>query len=139
MPFSVLTIGVTIRGGLQRGWVTEYEGFNNNLTWTQNNDWARPQYNWGRWYPKLQPGRYEIFVYIPDRFSTTSNAVYWISHQGGFSKRVVNQNNYSNQWVSLGVYTFRGNSKDYLSLADVTGETYLSRLVVWDAAKWEPR
>lgn len=59
------------RGGLQRGWVTEYEGFNNNLTWTQNNDWARPQYNWGRWYPKLQPGRYEIFVYIPDRFSTT--------------------------------------------------------------------
>ena len=127
------------RGGLQSGWVTEYEGFNNNLTWTQNNDWARPQYNWGRWYPKLQPGRYEIFVYIPDRFSTTSNAVYWISHQGGFSKRVVNQNNYSNQWVSLGVYTFRGNSKDYLSLADVTGETYLSRLVVWDAAKWEPR
>ncbi|MFN8445176.1 MAG: PA14 domain-containing protein [Caldilineaceae bacterium] len=127
------------RGGLPRGWAMAYEGYNNNLTWTQNNDWARPQYNWGRWYPRLRPGRYEVFVYIPDRYSTTSSALYWISHAGGFTKRMISQNDYSNQWVSLGTYNFSGTSNDYLSLSDVTGERYLSRLLVWDAAKWEPR
>lgn len=127
------------RGGLARGWGFENEGYGSRLTWTQNNDWARPQYNWGRWYPSLRAGRYEVFVYIPDRFSTTSNAVYWVSHAGGFTKRLVNQNNYSEQWVSLGIYNFQGTAKDYLSLSDVTGERYLSRLVVWDAAKWEAR
>lgn len=127
------------KGGLIRGWSYVNEGYGNSLTWTNNNDWARPQYNWGRWYPQLRAGRYEVFVYIPDRYTTSSSVTYWISHQGGFSKRIVNQNNYSNQWISLGTYTFRGTRQDYLSLADVTGEPYLSRIIAWDAAKWEPR
>ncbi|RME61837.1 MAG: hypothetical protein D6790_07170, partial [Caldilineae bacterium] len=104
-----------------------------------NNDRVRPGYNWGRWYPSLQPGRYEVFVYIPDRYTTTGNARYWISHAGGFTLRTVNQGAYSNQWVSLGTYTFRGDSRDYVSLADVTYEPRLSRLLAWDAVKWVPR
>jgi hypothetical protein len=39
----------------------------------------------------------------------------------------------------LGTYTFRGSSADYVSLADVTFEPYLSRLIGFDAVKWEPR
>lgn len=125
-----------VRGGTASGWASANEGYNGHLYWTQNNDWARPGYNWGRWYPSLSAGRYEVFVYIPNRYSTTSSARYWISHAGGFTQRVVNQSANGDRWVSLGTYNFRGDNRDYVSLADVTGETYLSRLIAWDAMKW---
>ena len=125
-----------VQGGTAAGWASANEGYNGHLYWTQNNDWARPGYNWGRWYPSLSAGRYEVFVYIPDRYTTSANARYWVSHAGGFTQRVIDQSAYSDRWVSLGTYTFRGDNRDYVSLADVTGETYLSRLLAWDAMKW---
>ena len=127
------------KGGSVTGWHAAAEGYGSHLFWTKNNDKARPNYDWGRWYPKLAPGRYEVFVYIPYRYTTSATAQYWISHAGGLTLRVVNQSAYGNQWVSLGTYQFQGNSKDYLSLADVTYEPYLSRIIAWDAAKWESR
>jgi hypothetical protein len=127
------------RGGDASSWRFEAEGYNGSLTWSKNNDKVRPNYNWGRWYPALQRGRYEVFVYIPERFSTSAYVIYWVSHADGFSKRIVDQSRYSNQWVSLGAYNFRGNNQDYLSMADVTYEPRLSRLIAWDAVKWEPR
>ncbi len=128
-----------MRGGTASGWGSANEGYNGHLYWTQNNDWARPGYNWGRWYPTLSAGRYEVFVYIPDRYTTSANARYWISHGAGFTQRLVNQSAYSDEWVSLGTYTFQGDNRDYVSLADVTGETYLSRLLAWDAMKFVPK
>lgn len=129
-----------VKGGAASGWRREGEGHNNSLFWTQNNDRAWPDYNWGRWYPTLTAGRYEVFVYIPDRFTTTANAQYWVSHSGGITARPVNQSAFNGgQWVSLGTYTFRGTRDDYVSLADVTAEPRLSRLMAWDAVKWEPR
>ena len=115
------------------------EGYNGDLLWTKNNDRVRPNYNWARWYPGLKAGRYEVYVYIPHRYSTTAKARYWISHSGGLTLRVVSQSAYSNQWVSLGTYWFQGNSNDYVSLADVTFEPYLSRLIAFDAVKWASR
>jgi hypothetical protein len=128
-----------VRGGAPRSWRFEPEGWNNSLTWTRNNDRPRPNYNWGRWYPRLQPGRYEVFVYIPERFTTTSRARYWVSHGGGLTLRIVDQSASGGQWVSLGVYSFQGANSDYVSLADVTFEPYVSRLIAWDAVRWEPR
>jgi hypothetical protein len=127
------------KGGSATGWHAAAEGYNGHLTWTKNNDWARYNYNWGRWYPKLSAGRYEVFVYIPDRYTTTAAARYWISHAGGYTLRIVNQSAHGGEWVSLGTYRFRGNSQDYVSLADATYEPYLSRLIAWDAVKWVPR
>ncbi len=127
------------KGGSATGWRSVAEGYGGHQLWTRNNDRVRPNYDWARWQPRLSPGRYEVFVYIPDRYSTTASARYWISHAGGFTQRVVNQSAYSNQWVSLGTYQFRGTSADYLSLADVTYEPYLTRLIAFDAAKWVPR
>ncbi len=127
------------KGGAPSAWRSEPEGYDGDLLWTKNNDWVRPNYNWARWYPGLKAGRYEVFVYIPHRFSTTAQARYWVSHSGGTTLRIVNQSAYSNQWVSLGTYYFQGNSNDYVSLADVTYEPYLSRLIAFDAVKWVPR
>lgn len=128
-----------VRGGSPTGWRTVAEGYNGRLVWTRNNDRIRPAYNWARWYPTLAPGRYEVFVFIPERYSTTSQARYWISHANGFTLRIVNQSTNGNCWVSLGTYYFRGTSMDYVSLADVTYEPRVSRLIAFDAVKWEPR
>jgi len=128
-----------VRGGAAAGWRTVDEGYNGRMLWTYNNAEVRPYYNWARWYPSLTAGRYEVFVYIPNRYTTTARARYWISHRNGYTLRVIDQTAYADQWVSLGTYTFRGTSADYVSLADVTYETYRTRMIGFDAVKWEPR
>lgn len=128
-----------VKGGSTTGWRTADEGYNGHLTWVRNNDWQRYNFNWARWYPDLAPGRYEVFVYVPERYTTTSNARYWVSHLDGFTRRQVNQSVDGDRWVSLGTYWFRGDHDDYVSLTDVTYEPYLSRLIGFDAVKWAPR
>ena len=128
-----------VRGGSPTGWRAAGEGYGGQLTWTRNNDYARANYNWARWYPTLTAGRYEVFAYVPQRYSTTSNARYWISHRDGYTVRVVDQSAQGGHWVSLGTYWFRGTYADYVSLADATFEPYLSRLIAFDAIKWEAR
>ena len=125
------------RGGLTTTWQEETVGHSDHLFWTNNNDKTRTGYNWGRWSPDLEAASYEVFVYIPSNHATTGNARYWISHSGGFTLREVDQSQHSDQWVSLGTYTFSGTDEDYISLSDVTYETYLSTKVAWDAMKWE--
>jgi hypothetical protein len=129
-----------VRGGASSSWRTASNiGQAGNMLWTYNNDHRRDHYNWARWYANLTAGRYEVFVFIPRNYATTRQAAYWISHRDGFTQRVVNQLSYSDQWVSLGTYTFQGNSSDYVSLSDITGESYLSRMIGFDAVKWERR
>jgi hypothetical protein len=128
-----------VTGGSATGWRVAYVGYNGRMLWTYNNDRIRTNYNWARWYPRLRAGWYEVFVYIPSRNATTTKARYWISHADGFTLRVVNQSAYSSQWVSLGTYRFRGTRDDYVSLADVTFEPYLSRQLGFDAVKWVPK
>ena len=108
------------KGGDPYGWRTANEGYNNRLTWTRNNKEHQANYNWARWYPKLTAGRYEVFVYIPDRYSTTTKATYWIAHADGYTSKQVNQSANGGRWISLGTYLFRGTSADYLSLNDTT-------------------
>ena len=128
-----------VKGGAASSWRTASEGYNGRLFWTKNNDAVRPNYNWVRWYPSLAAARYEVFVYIPDKYTTTANARYWVSHAGGLTLKVVDQSANGDRWVSLGTFLFRGTGDDYVSLADVTYEPYLSRLIAFDAVKWVPR
>jgi hypothetical protein len=107
--------------------------------WTRNNDRVRPYYNWVRWHPDLIPGRYEVSVRVPEHDSTTSHARYWVSHRDGYSLRPVDQSASGGRWVSLGTYWFRGTWQDYVSLADVTFEPYLSHSIAFDAVKWVAR
>jgi hypothetical protein len=127
------------KGGSATGWRTVWEGYGGRLTWTWNNDYARPNYNWARWYPSLAPGLYEVFVFIPYRYTTTSNGRYWVRHSNGYTLRLVNQSTNGDRWVSLGTYWFRGTGHDFVSLSDVSYEPYKSRLIAFDAVKWQPR
>ena len=142
-PVGVVVVDDTdqgfVKGGSATGWRTAAEGYGGHLTWTWNNDRNRYNYNWARWYPDLAPGRYEVFAYVPERFTTTSSARYWVLHRDGSTLRRVNQSANGDRWVSLGTYWFRGTHDDCVSLADVTFERYASRLIAFDAVKWVPR
>ena len=126
-------------GGSPSAWHGAQEGHGGSLIWTRNNDRLRPNYNWARWYPELEAGRYEVLVHIPEGYSTTGSARYWVSHRDGFTLRRVNQAANGGGWVSLGTYQFRGTGDEHVSLSDVTYELYLSRLIAFDAVKWVPR
>ncbi len=128
-----------VPGGAASGIHTAAEGYGNRLTWTWNNKTEQPNYNYARWYPSLSEGRYEVFVYLPYRYTTTRSASYWVAHRDGYTKVVVNQDANPERWVSLGTYNFRGTSADYLSLNDITGEAALTTLIAFDAAKWVRR
>lgn len=127
------------RGGAAAGWRIVNEGYDGRLLWTWNNYRTRPYYNWARWYPDLAARHYEVFVYIPWRYTTTARARYWIRHADGYTLRVVDQNANGDRWVSLGTYRFRADGSGYVSLADVTFEPYRTRLMAFDAVKWVPR
>jgi hypothetical protein len=109
------------------------------VTWTRNNDWERIDYNWAQWCPSLVPGRYEVEVYIPDGYTTTSNARYQILHAGGYAWHTINQSLDSERWVSLGTYEFSGAEGECVFLSDVTGELYTEFLIAFDAVRWTPR
>jgi hypothetical protein len=129
-----------VKGGSSTGWRAAAEGYSGHLTWARNNDRSRPNYNWARWYPELAAGHYEVFVYIPKRYTTTSQARYWVSHRDGYTLRIVDQSANDSRWVSLGTYWFCGVLPyDHVSLSDVTYEPYQSRLIAFDAVKWVPR
>ena len=128
-----------VTGGSATAWRSADEGYDGHLTWTKNNDRARSNYNCARWYPELSAGRYEVYVYIPFRYTTTSSARYWVAHRDGYTLKVVDQSATGDQWVSLGTYWFQGNGRDYVSLSDVTGEAYVSRLIAFDAVRWVAR
>jgi hypothetical protein len=56
----------------------------------------------GRWTPSIPAaGIYEIRVFIPAPGATTTAATYTVD---GSYNRTVNQNNYNNQWVSIGYF-----------------------------------
>jgi hypothetical protein len=128
-----------VTGGSPTGWRTEFEGHGGHMTWTRNNDWQRPNYNWARWYPDLAAGHYEVFVFIPERYSTTASAHYWVAHASESTLRSVDQSVNGDRWVTLGTYWFDGSGDEYVSLTDATDEDYLSRFIAFDAVKWVPR
>jgi len=140
-----------VKGGAATSWRVAMGGYAGSLHWTRNNDQWRANYNWARWYPDLVPGRYEVYVFIPPTtisagvywlpagYSLTAKARYWISHQDGFTSRIVDQGANAGTWVSLGTYRFRGTREDYASLNDITYEPYLSRVLAFDAVRFVPR
>ncbi|MFH1086124.1 MAG: PA14 domain-containing protein, partial [Chloroflexota bacterium] len=122
-------------GGPSSSWYGRNTGFRGHLYWAWN---SRTQvYHWGKWTPNLpQAGNWEAYVYIASQYHGSKSARYRISHAGGTTDRVVNQNIYSNQWVSLGTYYLNAGSGGNVYLSDATGETYGTRYLGFDAVKF---
>lgn len=80
-----------------------------------------------------------MFVYVPERYSTSSQAHYVITHRDGVVAQTVDQSANGDRWVSLGTYWFGGDGEESVSLGTPTREVHRSRLLAFDAVKWVPR
>lgn len=118
-----------------RTWYEYGAGYGQHIYWT----WAGSggADDSADWRANLASRRYEVYVHIPSA-KGDANARYQVFHQGGTTVVTVNQAPYSNQWVSLGVFTFAGGYATRVRLNDDTGQAY-PRMVAWDAVKFVPR
>jgi hypothetical protein len=115
-------------------------GYDGCFYWTKNTVY-HPE-NYGKWTPHFEKGgRYEVFAYIPCTRATTGNLRYRIMHNGQRHDAIINQAWYSNEWVSLGTYTFNGDNKgkEFILAYDNTHEPYASKFIAFDAVKLKPR
>ncbi len=127
--------GFTLYGPSEYWWEAS-AGYNNHMYYTYVN--GNDRSNYARWRPTLSgSGDYNVFVYVPNVYATTQAAKYAIVHNRTVDYQTVNQNNYYNQWVSLGTYTFNGRGFEFVMLIDATGESPdTGRQIGFDAVKF---
>ncbi len=126
------------RGGTGSYWRESTIGYSGHMYYT----WNRQSQvdNWGKWTPQLNGGgNYEVFVFVPRDNATTTKAGYRIHHNGTNSGVYVNQNQYSDAWVSLGTHYFNDASDEYVFMGDETFETSSTKKIGFDAMKFVPR
>jgi hypothetical protein len=117
-------------------WFDALTGFEDHMWWTYTKA-AKDTY-YVTWTPDLpQPGNYEVLAYIPNDDATATSANYKIYHSTGSEIVTVNQDDYSDQWVSLGTYPFEAGTGGYVRLGDSTGTT--DQKIGFDAIKWSYR
>ena len=126
---------------------TGYNGTHVYLTLNTNQQ--AQSTNYGEWiFNSPMSGRYKIEAYIghhtkiswPCPVKTisgdTSDAKYQIFYSGGSATKVINQLPLDNQWVSLGEYYFSGNAIGKVKLADLNGESNLSRTISYNVLRF---
>jgi hypothetical protein len=129
-----------IWGGPHRSRYTAYVGIGGSTFWTHNG--TTNPVNYGKWTPHLPSARhYEVFVFIPGRYATSTSVRYRILHDGQRHDRIIAQRRYSGQWVSLGTYYFNAANvgREFVLVYDNTREPYASRKIAFDAVKLVPR
>jgi surface antigen len=119
-------------------WTSDYfYGYDGHQFYTLAN--GNTVNNYAKWSASISyNGNTEVQVFIPKNNATTKSAKYKIYYNGGTSvaNKTINQNNYYDQWVSLGTYYFKQGSGNYVYLSDATGETPGSTKVSFDAVKF---
>ncbi len=116
----------------------ERGGFGGDFYYTHNKQSTTR--NTGKWTPTLpSEGNYEVFAYIPSSRSSTNNARYRIQHFGRVSQRILDQNRYNNEFVSLGMYYFDARGNEFVALGDATGEAQGSTEIAFDAIQFIKR
>ena len=123
-----------VRAGTASYWHEYTGGYNGHFWWTYTNTSGVD--NRAMWTPNLPAtGRWEVYAFVPSPDGTTTNARYRVDHQGVQTTVSINQNAYSNVWVSLGTYAFNAGTGGDVFLGDETYET-ATRQIAFDAIKW---
>ena len=123
-----------VRAGTASYWHEYAGGFNGHFWWTNTNTSGVDDR--ATWTPNLPAaGRWEVYTFVPSPYGTTTNARYRVDHQGISTTVSINQNSYSNVWLSLGTYAFTADSSTHVFMGDETYEAS-SRYIAFDAMKW---
>ena len=119
-------------------WWRAYIGYGGSMRYT-GNECSRTT-NYVIWRPILPvAGDWEVFVYVPGNYATTTCARYMVNAASVCGVRTVNQYSISNAWVSIGTYRFNAGNGGYVRLDDRTGEPANTRKVGVDAVKFQQR
>jgi len=123
------------KSGPAESWYDRAVGYLEHTFWTYNS--TSVVYNYAKWVPTFAlAGNYEVLAFIPKSRADTKNARYTIRHSGQDHSRVADQSLYFDTWLSLGTYSFAASGDQYVYLDDVTGETYASKKIGFDAVKF---
>ncbi|NIM93288.1 MAG: hypothetical protein GTO18_06215, partial [Anaerolineales bacterium] len=124
--------GSFTRTGPGKYWHEETLGFNDHSWWTRNNQSGVE--NTARWtLLGLEPGTYEIFVFIPPTHATTRGANYTIQHGSETHQVIVDQSSHNGTWYSMGNFDFTGVGDEFIELIDETGEADGKFEIAFDA------
>jgi hypothetical protein len=129
------TSGAFLKYGPSQYWYSGNAGYGGTVNWTYTDT---VQSNYAQWKPTLLgAGYYTVYAYIPSNYATTLQAKYRVYHNGVNNYATVNQNAYSNVWISLGRHYFSGNGTEFVELSDNTGEPYSqSKMIGFDAMRF---
>ncbi|MGC8825682.1 MAG: peptidoglycan DD-metalloendopeptidase family protein [Anaerolineae bacterium] len=139
---AVDDVGAGFSRSDSRFWFEGDAGYDGHCYWTWTVSEEQGEDCWAIWKPVIpKTGLYEVFAFIPSRNATTRHARYKIVHRRGEAVVEVNQSEYNDEWVSLGVYAFSTVQPAYVRLSDVTGEPYTRersrrRQIAFDAVMW---
>lgn len=123
-------------GGTQSYWNKGYNtGYDSRVLYTYAT--AKNENNFCKWNVNIvDPGNYEVSVYVPSNYATSEQAKYKIWTGSQVEYRTISQKDYSNKWVKLGEYDFQAGLAA-IKLSDNTGEAAsLKRMVACDAVKF---
>jgi len=121
-----------------RYWWDALIGYRGHMWWTYTTASTTEDTCYATYTPNLpQSGNYEVFAYIPSNNATATSARYKIYYSGGNQTVIINQNQHSDEWVSLGTYFFNAGQSGYVRLGDATGVA--GQKIGFDAVKWSYR
>jgi len=115
-------------------WRDALSGYNGHMWWTYTTTATNQDTCYATWIPVLtELGDYYVYAYIPGTNATATAARYHIYFAAGTTSVVIDQSNYSDEWVLLGMYVFSP-GYGYVYLGDATGTQ--GQRIAFDALKW---
>jgi hypothetical protein len=116
----------------------EYRGYNHSYRWTHvTKTTSTVQCVWR---PNLmRSGPYKVQVHIPKKFATAL-ATYRLHSKKGAVEIKINQNKFTDEWVTLGTYDLEESDDVYVSTDNATGQ--VRKTLALDAVRfiglWDP-
>ena len=115
-------------------WRDGINGYAGHYWWTYTTAAQGIDTCYATWTPELPcQGYYHLYAWIPGDNADAHQAIYIIHHTSGMDTVILDQSQYSNQWVLLGGYQF-DSTGGYVYLGDATG--FQGRKIAFDALKW---
>ncbi|MGB1251663.1 MAG: N-acetylmuramoyl-L-alanine amidase [Candidatus Promineifilaceae bacterium] len=116
-------------------------GFNANSIYTFSTTDASIAVNWGEWRPDIPTtGAYQVDAYVPfcrTGLAESRQAPYQITHAGGTTNVVRNQDANLGLWMSLGEYNFAVGGNNVIRLNDLTSSEN-NVPILFDAIRIKP-
>jgi len=126
----------------ESGWINTFTDINGYQVRTRNSTKAQTMY--AIYLPSLkEAGRYAVEVFIPSTHAVTKGAQYFVVYyengQRKEKRAVISQLQYSNQWITLGIFDFAAKQADdgRVNLVDVTDDT-TPKEMAFSAIRWRP-